>query len=65
MKKVLLFLLGLMICIGAMGAPAIHLAGDSIIRDYSGAEYPRFGWGQLFRELIKPGSRVNNCGLSG
>ncbi len=65
MKKVLLFLLGLMICTGAMGAPAIHLAGDSIIREYTGPDYPRFGWGQFFRELTKPGVRVNNRGLGG
>jgi hypothetical protein len=35
-------------------APTIHLAGDSTMADKPDLGYPERGWGQLFRELVRP-----------
>jgi lysophospholipase L1-like esterase len=40
--------------------PTIHLVGDSTMSDKPKLELPERGWGQLFREFVKPTARVQN-----
>jgi lysophospholipase L1-like esterase len=45
--------------------PAIHLVGDSTMSDKPKLELPERGWGQLFREFVKPTARVENHAVNG
>lgn len=65
MRYLIFTLLACLPGVGVFGAPTLWLAGDSIIRDYSEAELPRAGWGQMLRELARPGVVIENRGLSG
>jgi len=46
-------------------APTIHLAGDSTMADKPDLGYPERGWGQLFRELVRPPWQVVNYATNG
>ena len=46
-------------------APAIFLAGDSTMADKPKLEFPERGWGQLFRELVRPPAKIENHARNG
>jgi pectinesterase len=46
-------------------APTIHLAGDSTVADKPDLDYPERGWGQLFRERVRPPWRLVNHAANG
>ncbi|MEO6992507.1 MAG: pectinesterase family protein, partial [Lacunisphaera sp.] len=46
-------------------APTIHFAGDSTMADKPELDYPERGWGQLFRELVRPPWRFINYAANG
>jgi len=46
-------------------APTIHLVGDSTMADKPDLDYPERGWGQLFRDLVRPPWRVVNYAANG
>jgi lysophospholipase L1-like esterase len=43
----------------------IHLVGDSTMADKPKLELPERGWGQLFREFVKPSAKVHNHAVNG
>jgi lysophospholipase L1-like esterase len=45
--------------------PTIHLIGDSTMSDKPKLEHPERGWGQLFREFVKPTAHVENHAVNG
>ena len=45
--------------------PTLFLAGDSTMADKPDLTLPERGWGQLFRELVRPPLRVENRALNG
>ncbi|HVT71723.1 MAG TPA: rhamnogalacturonan acetylesterase, partial [Lacunisphaera sp.] len=45
--------------------PTIHLAGDSTMADKPDLDYPERGWGQAFRELVRPPWRLVNHAANG
>lgn len=46
-------------------APTIHFAGDSTMADKPDLDYPERGWGQLFRDLVRPPWRFINYAANG
>ncbi len=46
-------------------APTIHFAGDSTMADKPELDFPERGWGQLFRELVRPPWRFVNYAVNG
>lgn len=46
-------------------APTIYLIGDSTMADKKNPLYPERGWGQLFRELVRPPARLENHAQNG
>ncbi len=47
------------------GGPTLFLAGDSTMADKPDLELPERGWGQLFREFIRPPLRLDNRAVNG
>jgi lysophospholipase L1-like esterase len=45
--------------------PTIHLVGDSTMSDKPKLDLPERGWGQLFREFVKPTAKVQNHAVNG
>jgi pectinesterase len=45
--------------------PTIHLVGDSTMSDKLKLDLPERGWGQLFRELVKPTAKIQNHAVNG
>jgi pectinesterase len=45
--------------------PTLFLAGDSTMADKPDPAHPERGWGQLFRELVRPPLRVDNRAING
>jgi beta-xylosidase/pectin methylesterase-like acyl-CoA thioesterase/lysophospholipase L1-like esterase len=45
--------------------PALVLAGDSTMADKPNLALPERGWGQLFRELVRPPLRLDNRAVNG
>jgi lysophospholipase L1-like esterase len=45
--------------------PTIHFVGDSTMADKPKLELPERGWGQLFREFVKPTAKVENHAVNG
>lgn len=45
--------------------PTLHLVGDSTMADKPDPAYPERGWGQLFREFVRPPWRVVNHAVNG
>jgi lysophospholipase L1-like esterase len=45
--------------------PTIHFVGDSTMADKPKLDLPERGWGQLFREFVKPTARVENHAVNG
>ena len=45
--------------------PTLHFAGDSTMADKPDTEFPERGWGQLFRELVRPPWRFVNYAANG
>jgi lysophospholipase L1-like esterase len=43
----------------------IHFVGDSTMSDKPKLDLPERGWGQLFREFVKPTARVENDAVNG
>lgn len=46
-------------------APTLFLAGDSTMADKPDLDLPERGWGQLFRELVRPPLRLENRAVNG
>ncbi|HVZ62997.1 MAG TPA: pectinesterase family protein [Lacunisphaera sp.] len=46
-------------------APTIHLAGDSTMADKPDLDYPERGWGQAFREFVRPPWQLVNYAANG
>jgi len=46
-------------------APTLFLAGDSTMADKPNLAHPERGWGQLFRELVRPPLRLENRAVNG
>lgn len=46
-------------------APTVHFAGDSTMADKPELDYPERGWGQAFRELVRPPWRFVNYAANG
>lgn len=46
-------------------APTLFLAGDSTMADKPDLDLPERGWGQLFRELVRPALALENRALNG
>ncbi|MDY7094844.1 MAG: pectinesterase family protein [Acidobacteriota bacterium] len=49
----------------ASGAPTVFLIGDSTLADKPDLTLPERGWGQLFRQLIRPPLRLENHAVNG
>ena len=47
------------------GGPTLFLAGDSTMADKPNLALPERGWGQLFRELVRPPLRLENRAVNG
>ena len=45
--------------------PTLFLVGDSTMADKPNLELPERGWGQLFRELVRPPLRLDNRAVNG
>jgi len=45
--------------------PTLFLAGDSTMADKPDLDYPERGWGQLFRELVRPPLKLDNRAVNG
>lgn len=45
--------------------PTLFLAGDSTMADKPDLAHPERGWGQLFRELVRPSLRLDNRAVNG
>jgi lysophospholipase L1-like esterase len=50
---------------GFCAESTIHLVGDSTMSDKPKLDLPERGWGQLFREFVKPTARVQNHAVNG
>lgn len=50
---------------GLCAEPTIHLVGDSTMSDKPKLDLPERGWGQAFREFVKPTARVANHAVNG
>lgn len=48
-----------------VAGPVLHLVGDSTMADKPDDAFPERGWGQLFRELVRPPLRVVNHAANG
>lgn len=49
----------------AASAPTLYLVGDSTMSDKPDLHHPERGWGQLFRELVRPSLAVDNRAVNG
>lgn len=49
----------------AAPGPTLFLAGDSTVADKPDLGLPERGWGQLFRELLRPPLRLDNRAING
>lgn len=45
--------------------PTLFLVGDSTMADKTDLAHPERGWGQLFRQLVRPELRIENRALNG
>jgi lysophospholipase L1-like esterase len=50
---------------GEGDGPTLFLAGDSTMADKPDLAYPERGWGQLFRELVRPPLELENRAVNG
>lgn len=48
-----------------LDGPTLHFAGDSTMADKLDSAFPERGWGQLFRELVRPPWRFVNHAANG
>ena len=48
-----------------VAGPVLHFAGDSTMADKADLGIPERGWGQLFRELVRPPLRFVNHAVNG
>ena len=46
-------------------SPTVHFAGDSTMADKPDMDYPERGWGQAFRELVRPPWQFVNYAANG
>lgn len=48
-----------------VAGPVLHLVGDSTMADKPDLDYPERGWGQLFRNFVRPPLRIVNHAVNG
>ncbi len=67
--RLLLFLFAAVAGLAAVAAEppplTLHLVGDSTMADKTELEHPQRGWGQAFRERVRPPLRLENHAVSG
>ena len=60
-----LLLLGLPVFAAPAAGPTLYLVGDSTMADKPDLGLPERGWGQLFRELVRPPLQLDNRAING